>query len=88
MHRLSLRKGVEKAFRKLEKKDPELLDAISRKVEEILDDPHRYKNLRRPLQHLRRVHGGKSHVIVFSIDDERNLVIIEDFDHHDRMNQH
>jgi YafQ family addiction module toxin component len=87
MHRLALRKGVERAFKKLAKKDPGLLKVTSRKIEEVLLDPQRYKNLRRPLQHLKRVHVGRSHVLVFYIDEEENMVVIEDFDHHDRVSK-
>ena len=85
MHRLALRRSVEKAFKRLAKKDKGLLELVFRKIEEIRINPHRFKNLRRPLQHLKRVHIGKSYVLVYSIDDEENLVIIEDFDHHDRI---
>ena len=85
MYRLALRISVERSLKKIAKKDKELIGTISRKIEEVLIDPHRYKNLRRPLQHLKRVHIGKSFVLVFSIDDERKVVIVEYFDHHDRI---
>lgn len=53
-----------------------------RKVEEIVENPHRYKNLRKPLQHLKRVHFG-SYVLVFSVDENARRVILEDYRHHD-----
>jgi len=58
---------------------------IHRKIEKTLSDPHRYKNLRQPLQHLKRVHVGKKVVLVLSVDEEEHLVIIEDYDHHDNI---
>jgi YafQ family addiction module toxin component len=85
MYDLALRKSVERIFSKLAKKDPNLLKSISRKIEEIQVDPQRYKNLRRPLHHLKRVHIEKGFVLVFSVDETARLVIIEDFDHHDRI---
>ncbi len=85
MYELALRKTVEKAFSKLSKKDPALMRAVSGKIDEILKDPHRYKNLRRPLQRLKRVHLEKSYVMVFSVNEKENLVVIEAFDHHDRI---
>ena len=85
MYELALRKTVERTFSKLSKKDPGLMRAVSRKVDEILEDPQRYKNLRRPLQHLKRVHIEKSFIMVFSVDESENLVVIEAFDHHDRI---
>lgn len=83
MYDLALRRSVEKIFSKLAKKNPKQLETIHKKIQEIRRDPHRYKNLRRPLQHLKRVHVDKSYVLVFSIDYAGNLVIIEDYDHHD-----
>lgn len=54
-------------------------------VEETGRESHRYKHLRRPLQHPKRAHIDKSFVLVFSVDDSKKLVIIEDYDHHDKI---
>lgn len=54
------------------------------KIHEIRADPHRYKNLRKPLQHLKRVHVG-SFVLTFSIDETKKMITIEDYDHHDNV---
>jgi YafQ family addiction module toxin component len=80
-----LRKSVERIFFKLAKKNPHQLEIIFKKIEEIRENPHHYKNLRVPLQHLKRVHIDKSFVLVFSIDENRKLVIVEDYDHHDNI---
>lgn len=85
MYEYALRKTVEKIFHKLARKNPKQLEIIHDKVEEIRRDPHRYKNLRSPLRHLKRVHIDKSFVLVFSVDDSKKLVIIEDYDHHDKI---
>lgn len=87
MYELALRRSVEKIFAKLAQKDSARLRLVITKIEEIRADPHRFKNLRRPLQHLKRVHVGKSHVLVFSVNDRSKVVIIEDYDHHDRIYQ-
>lgn len=84
MYRLLLRRSVEGTFRKLAKRDPRQVKAIQSKLDEIRENPHRFKNLRAPLQHLRRVHI-ESFVLVHSIDEERKAVIVEDYDHHDRI---
>jgi len=76
---------VEKAFLKLAKKDPKQLRMIRDKIMDIVIDPHRYKNLRSPLNHLKRVHIDSSFVLVFSVDEERRTIIIEDYDHHDTI---
>ncbi len=85
MYEIELRKSVEKIFFKLAKKNTKQLEIIHDKIEEVRANPHRYKNLRRPLQHLRRVHIDKSFVMVFSIDESKKTVIIEDYDHHDKI---
>ncbi len=85
MYRIELRKSVEKIFFKLAKKNPKQLEIIYDKIEEVRTNPHRYKNLRRPLQHLKRVHIDKSFVMVFSMDESKKTVIIEDYDHHDKI---
>ena len=85
MYRIELRKSVEKIFFKLAKKNPKQLEIIYNKIEEVRENPHHYKNLRRPLQHLKRVHIHRSFVMVFSIDESNKIVIIEDYDHHDKI---
>ena len=85
MYSLELRKSVEKIFRKLAKRNPKQLRILDKKINEILQNPHHFKNLRKPLQHLKRVHIDKSFVLVYSVDEGRKAVIIEDYDHHDRI---
>ncbi len=85
MYELRLRDCVEKAFFKLARNEPKQLEIIHRKIVKIREDPHRFKNLRKPLQHLKRVHIDKSHVLVFSIVEPRKTIIVEAYDHHDRI---
>jgi len=66
----------------LKKKDKKLYDSIKRKASEIVNDPHRYKNLRYDMSGLSRVHIGPF-VLSFSIDEETKTVTLEDFEHHD-----
>ena len=85
MYKIEFRKSVEKIFFKLAKKNKKQLEIILNKIEEIRTEPSHYKNLKRPLQHLKRVHVDKSFVLVFSVEDSKNTVIIEDYDHHDNI---
>ena len=78
MYDLEMRKSVEKIFFKLIKKNPKQMDIIDKKIQEILIDPEHFKNLRKPLRHLKRVHVDKSFVLIFSVDTSKNLIIIED----------
>ena len=85
MYEIEFRKSVEKIFFKLAKRNPRQLEIILDKIEEIRFDPNHYKNLKKPLQHLKRVHIDKSFVLVFSIDESKKKVTIEDYDHHDNI---
>jgi len=85
MYLLKATKIVKAAFKKLGKKDPMQKRAIERKVKEILEDPYRFKPLRSPMQHLRRVHIMKSFVLIYSIDEKNKAVRIEDYNHHDNV---
>ena len=58
---------------------------VAKKLEEILENPYRFKPLRAPKQGLRRVHIDRSFVMVYSIDDSRKVVVIEDYAHHDEI---
>lgn len=83
MYSYELRASVEKIFFKLAKKNPKQLEIIYNKITEICENPNHYKNLRAPLQHLKRVHIDRSFVLVFSVDEMKKHIIFEDYDHHD-----
>ncbi len=85
MYSYELRKNVEKIFFKLAKKNPKQLLIIENKIREIRQNPQHYKNLRKPLHHLKRVHIDKSFVLVFSVNENKKHIIIEDYDHHDNI---
>ncbi len=85
MYNLAVKESLDKKFKKLKKKDREMLVSIDRKVQDILDDPYRFKPLRKPLQNKRRVHVGGSFVLIYEINEEKKLVILLDFDHHDNI---
>lgn len=84
MYALETREHVDKIFKKLTKRNPGQLEIIAKKIEEILEDPHRFKPMHFPLTGMRRAHIG-SFVILFSIDEQRKTVIVEDYEHHDRV---
>ena len=85
MYDIGTSKHIDKIFLKLSKKNPKQMKIIDKKVEEIIKDPHRYKNLRAPLNTWKRVHIDKHFVLAFSIDEETKTVILEDYDHHDNV---
>lgn len=84
MYEVEIREGLDRTFRKLAKRDRAQLEAITKKVKEIAEDPHAYKPLRAPLAGKRRVHIG-SFVLLFSIDEARKTAVLEDYAHHDEV---
>ena len=85
MYEYEFRDSLEKIFKKLAKKNPKQITIIEKKIEEIIQNPHHYKNLMSPLQHLKRVHIDNSFVLVFSVNESTKTVVFEDYDHHDRI---
>ena len=85
MYSLYIKPELSKLFEKLSKKNKAQLEIIFSKVDEILENPHRYKNLRAPLNNWKRVHIDTHFVLTFSIDEVNKRVILEDYDHHDKI---
>jgi mRNA-degrading endonuclease RelE of RelBE toxin-antitoxin system len=69
MYKLAVKESLDKKFKRLRKKDKEMLRFINRKVQDILEDPYRFKTLRKPLQNKRRVHVGGSFVLIYEINE-------------------
>jgi YafQ family addiction module toxin component len=85
MYYFEIREHLDRMFIKIGKKNPKQLEIISKKIEEVIQNPQHYKNLRRPLQHLKSVHIDTSFVLLFSVDENLKKVVFEEFDHHDRI---
>jgi len=85
MYKLAVKESLDKKFKRLQKKDKEMLRFIGKKVQDILEDPYRFKMLRKPLQNKRRVHVGGSFVLIYEINEIEKIVTLFDFDHHDNI---
>lgn len=85
MYKLAIKKSLDEKFNKLKKKNREMLVLIDRKVQEILDNPYRFKPLRKPLQNKRRMHVGGSFVLIYEVNEDEKIVTLLDFDHHDNV---
>jgi YafQ family addiction module toxin component len=85
MYSLDIKLLLRKKLRKVFKRDKRRHEIIFRKVAEIVQNPHHYKNLRTPLQHWKRVHIDSSFVLTFSVDEKSKTVTLEDYDHHDNI---
>lgn len=75
---------IDLIFKKMSKKNSNQLKAITKKLEEVVENPHRFKPLSNIMRGFRRVHFG-SFVLVYFIDEKNKTVILEDFDHHDNI---
>jgi YafQ family addiction module toxin component len=88
MYNLKIKPDLEESLNKLAKKNRKQVEIILKKIDEILLNPHRYKNLRAPLNDWKRVHVDKYFVLTFSVDEESKTVTLEDYDHHDNIYKH
>ena len=72
---------------KISKKGQSMFKAIIDKIDEIIncEDVNHYKNLRKPLQHLKRVHIKSSFVLTFKYICSEDKVVFYYFDHHDNI---
>lgn len=85
MYSLEVRESVDRIFSKLAKRNPGQMRIIDKKIRQIRENPLHFKPLRAPMQHLRRVHIDKSFVLIYSVDEQNKVVIIEDYEHHDKI---
>ncbi len=84
--RFEITRTLQKIIDKLGRKDRDLAIVIRKKIAQIINldisTVEHFKNLRHDLSHLKRVKVG-SFVLVFRVKED--IVIFEDFDHHDRI---
>ena len=81
MYSLEIEEEVYRTFKKLGKKDKKQLEAIHKKIEQILTDTLQFKPLRHPLEGL-KVHIG-SFVLIYEVRENRKIVRILKYKHHD-----
>lgn len=81
--------SLQKILHKLSKKDKKTYEIIMAKIQEILtrENIHHYKNLKKPLQHLKRAHIHGSFVLAFGYNSLEDKVVFYAFDHHDAIYQ-
>ena len=80
-----IRPELDRKLKKLYKRNRKQYKIIMKKAQEIVLNPQHYKNLREPLQNLKRVHIDTNFVLTFSVNEGTKTVILEDFDHHDNI---
>jgi len=74
---------------KLRQRDPKRSTILQNKIVQIVQSDEvtieHYKNLRSPLQHLKRVHIDSNFVLTFRYDKAKKLILFVNFDHHDHI---
>ncbi len=86
MYSLEIEEEVFKVFKKLSKKDKTQLEAVNKKIDQILADPFQFKPLKHPLEGLRRVHIG-SFVLIYEVIENQKTVKVLKYKHHDEAYQ-
>lgn len=86
MYSFEISDELEGKLIKLLKKNKPLYDKLFIKIHEIANSENveHYKNLKYNLKNLKRVHVGHF-VLIFCFDNNKNHIIFEDFDHHDKI---
>ncbi len=84
MYNYEIKPLLQKILNKLSKRDKKIYEQVLKKIEEVVNayNVEHYKNLRAPLQHLKKVHIG-SFVLVFKFNKNKKLISFENFKHHD-----
>lgn len=87
MRKFSIQDGLKAKLIRLCKRDKVTYDALMGKIDEILncEDVNHYKNLKNPLQDLKRVHIRGPFVMTFKYLEPENKIVFYDFDHHDKI---
>ena len=85
MYSLFIKPELDKKLLKLYKRNRKQYEIIMKKIQEIIQNPQHYKNLRAPLQYLKEVHIDTQFVLTFSVNESAKTITFEDFDHHDKI---
>ncbi|MBU2523289.1 MAG: type II toxin-antitoxin system RelE/ParE family toxin [Nanoarchaeota archaeon] len=83
MYNLEIKPSCLRDIEKLCKKNLVLREALEKKMNEIVQNPHHYKPLKYDLAGERRVHIMKSFILKFEIHEDRKAVEFFFFGHHD-----
>jgi len=86
MYNFYISEHLQKILNKLSKKDKYTYNQILKKIDEIINSENieHYKNLRYNMKDSKRAHIGHF-VLIFQYKKEENLILFDDFDHHDNI---
>lgn len=82
-YKLTLEPGVERIFKSLKRKNPDLFRDVESGIIKILRSPELGKPMRNILSNQRRIHIAGSFVLLYEIAGSE--VRLLDFDHHNKI---
>lgn len=83
-YELVIPEHLDKLFFKLSKKDKLQFEILTRKIEEILKEPYRFKPLTGNMTGQRRTHI-RNFVLTFEIMENEGKIKLLDYAHHDEI---
>ena len=86
MREFQISEKLDRILYKLSKKDPSLHRQVMKKIKGIIasENIENYKNLRHEFRDSKRVHVGHF-VLIFQYKKEKDSILFDDFDHHDKI---
>ncbi|MEK6920615.1 MAG: type II toxin-antitoxin system mRNA interferase toxin, RelE/StbE family [Nanoarchaeota archaeon] len=82
---LDIPEHLDHLFSKVAKKNKKQIEIINKKVQQILENPYHFKPLRGDMHGARRVHIDSSFVLTYEIDENKKVIRLLDYDHHDNI---
>jgi len=83
MYNIEIKPSCQESIEKLCRKNPVLRNSLEKKMQQVVEDPYRFKPLRHDLAGERRVHIMKSFVLRFAVNEAAKTVVFLFFGHHD-----
>jgi YafQ family addiction module toxin component len=85
MLKFSIKPSLLKKLNKIKKRDKKSYENILKKINEIMNssDIEHYKNLRKPMQDIKRVHLNTHFVLLFKYKKSEKELEFLDYLHHD-----
>ena len=86
MYHFVVSENLERILNKVSKKDTDQYNQILKKIDEVIhsENVEHFKNLSYNKKDSKRVHSGHF-VLIFQYKKEENLILFDDFDHHDTI---
>ena len=87
MYSCEIKPNLRRILNKVSKKDKTTYEQVLKKIEEVTNSSNKehYKNLGHDMKEFKRVHIRGSFVLIFKVDEDKELVSFEDLQHHDKI---